>query len=244
VILVSNIGFAYGTASAWGTSTKTTFSYGVKSGLAVSQHYGTPSDDLRYDVKTIPVLGFTGGVFLDMNILDNLSLGYELLYTRKGSQEKITIREIEEEPGIFTQLEKPAKMNIEYLLDYIELPVLIKIKAFENNRLKIYPIVGTAVSFKVGGKRTLNGKFFLPESDESFTEFVIKEDSNLSSVNMFDFGFVYGSAIITKTIPEFVVEYRFTLGWDYLQLPTYELADPDFAELRNQTYSLLLGVKF
>ncbi|MDD2331382.1 MAG: outer membrane beta-barrel protein [Candidatus Cloacimonetes bacterium] len=218
---------------------KTILHYGLKSGVNVSTHYGNKGDDLGYKVKTIPLAGYIGGGFLEMEIIPELSLVYEALVTAKGSREEVSISELEGEA-----LAKPARMNIDYRLYYVEIPVLIKITAFETERFKLNALTGTAMSLKFAGKHKLDGHIFFPEDDGSFTEIIIKESSHLEELNMFDFSFVYGGSLELNSPWQTFLEYRFTLGWDYLKLPTYELADPTYVELRNQAYSLMLGLRF
>lgn len=52
---------------------KTILHYGLKSGVNVSTHYGSKDDDLGYKVKTIPLTGYIGGGFLEMEIIPELS---------------------------------------------------------------------------------------------------------------------------------------------------------------------------
>lgn len=209
-------------------------------GCNLSQHYGTKGDGLDYGVKTGLRNGVAAGAFLDMEIIPNLALGYELLFSMKGSHEQITIRRMELD-GEMQDLVKPAVMKVDYLLDYLEVPVLLKLKVWEGKHLTARAITGTAMAIKINGKHKLRGKVYLPDGDD-ITELDIKDDSDLSDVNMFDFSFVYGGALDFNSRIPLSLQYRFTLGWDYLALPTYELFEP--VELRNQTWSLLLATKF
>jgi hypothetical protein len=59
---------------------------------------------------------------------------------------------------------------------------------------------------------------------------------------MFDFSFIYGGAVDLPVKFPLSVEYRFTLGWDYLALPTYQFFEP--VQLRNQAWSLMLSTRF
>ncbi len=219
---------------------QTRLSWGPLLGYNLSQHYGTKGDDLDFYVKTGMRSGISAGAYLDLHIISNLSLGYELLYSQKGSHETITIKRMELD-GEIQELEKPAVMKVDYLLDYLEVPVLLKVKVWEGKKLSAQAITGTAMGIKVKGKHKLNGKVYLPEGDD-FEELVISESSKLSEVNMFDFSFVYGGALDFKTRVPISLQYRFVLGWDYLALPTYQLFEP--VELRNQTWSLLLQTRF
>lgn len=219
---------------------ETELHYGFKTGLNIAQHYGTKTDEMDYEVKSFVRPGMSIAAFLDLQILNNLCLGYELLYTMKGSSQQIKIKRIELD-GVMEDLEKPATMNVKYYIDYMEVPILLKVAVLLRNKFKMTAITGTAMALKLKGYHELDGMIYFPEGD-GFSEIPIKESSRLKSVNMFDYSFVYGGSLEYKAALELFLEYRFTLGWDYLELPTY--ADFEPVELRNQTYSLLLGIRF
>jgi len=236
-------GFALGIFSLflllplWG---QTKVSYGPLAGLNVSQHYGTKGDDLDFEVKTGMRTGIAAGAYLDLQVLPNLKLGYELLYSQKGSHETITIKRMELD-GDMQDLARPAVMKVDYLMDYLEVPVLFKVRVWDGKLTSAEAITGSAMAVKMKAKHDLQGTVYLPEGDD-FTEIAISESDDLSEVNMFDFSFVYGGSLLFKTMLPISLQYRFTLGWDYLALPTYELFEP--VELRNQTWSLLIQTKF
>jgi hypothetical protein len=221
----------------WG---QTKISYGPLAGLNVSQHYGTKGDDLDFSVKTGMRAGIAAGAYLDLQVLPNLKLGYELLYSQKGSHEEITIKRMELD-GEMQELVRPAVMKVEYFLDYLEVPVLFKVRVWDGKLTSAEAITGSAMAVKLKGKHDLRGMVYLPDGDD-FTEIAISESDDLSEVNMFDFSFVYGGSLRFKTKLPISLQYRFTLGWDYLALPTYEFFEP--VELRNQAWSLLLQTEF
>ena len=211
-------------------------SYGTKLGFNLAQHYGTKDQGGDYEIETSMRPGMIAGAWLDMEILPYFKLGYELLYSQKGSREVIRILEMDGEP-----LPKPAEMNIRYDLDYIEIPILLKLTTLQHKKLSLDSIVGTAMSLKIKGHHDLHGTVYFPENG-SYSEFTVNESSNLAEVNMFDYSFVYGTALRYQGKLDLSFELRFTLGWDYLNLPTFSLAEP--VALRNQTYSATLGLNF
>lgn len=210
-------------------------------GMNLSQHYGTKGDAQDYQVHTKLRYGLIGGAAVDFAANDDLALALEILYSMKGSEEDITIRQVSID-GIMEELEKPAKMDVKYFLDYLELPVLFKLKVFKRDGWELSAITGTAVGIKLKGYHELKGKIYFPNSAGGFDAFDVREESRLSDVNMFDFSFVYGGALRIKSKFPLHLEYRFTLGWDYLSLPTYAMFEP--VELRNQTWSLMLSSAF
>ncbi|MCB5261860.1 MAG: PorT family protein [Candidatus Cloacimonetes bacterium] len=216
-------------------------SWGVKTGFNLSQHYGTKGDEGDYEVHTGLRPGFIGGAFLDYAANELLSLRLEALYSMKGSREKIGISKIEID-GVLEDLARPAQMHVNYYLDYIELPVLLRLKTFKRENLELCLITGTAMGLKVNAHHQLKGKVYFPVEGGEVELIQISESSRLRDVNMFDFSFVYGGSLDFKTRIPLSLEYRFTLGWDYLSLPTYEFFEP--VELRNQTWSVLLSSTF
>jgi hypothetical protein len=216
-------------------------SYGIKAGMNLSQHYGTKGDEGHYEVETGLRPGFVGGAYIDFAASEDLSLGFEAIYSMKGSYEEITIRYLEN-GAVLEELEKPAQMDVKYFLDYLELPVLFKLKVLQHPGWELSAITGTAVGIKLKGYHELKGKIYLPNSAGGFDAYDAWEESRLSDVNMFDFSFVYGGALRIKSKLPLHLEYRFTLGWDYISLPTYAMFDP--VELRNQTWSLILSSTF
>ncbi len=215
--------------------------WGAKLGMNLSQHYGNKSDAEDYNVKSGVRAGISGGAFLDFAANDNLSLGFEALYSMKGSRQKIRISTMELD-GVYEELAKPATMDVRYYIDYLEIPVLFKIKTLSVGKLDLWAVTGTAMSLKLKGHHDLDGTVWFPNDDGSFTTFDIRESSNLKDINIFDFSFVYGGFIdLGRSFP-LSIEYRFTLGWDYLHLPTYNLFEP--VALRNQAYSVYISKTF
>lgn len=210
--------------------------YGFKAGFSLAQHYAPIPTQEEYLFKTAMRPGAVAGFWLDMRILPHFALGYEALYTMKGSREHITILEMDGE-----ELAKPAVMNISYDLDYMEIPVLLKVRTLDTGKFALDGIVGTAMGIKLRSRHELDGIFYLPDGD-GFAEFPVAEESDLSEVNMFDYSMVYGTMLRYDGKVNLSAELRFTLGWDYLQLPTFSLGEA--VELRNQTYSAIIGLEF
>jgi hypothetical protein len=218
----------------------TTFDYGVKAGLNLAQHYAPNADETEYKVRTGMRTGAIAGAWLDLNVLPHLALGYELLYSMKGSRETIKVKQMDGE--VFA---KPAVMKVKYDLDYLEIPVLLKVKTLDIGNFSLVGITGTAFSLKINGHHELDGTVYLPEGDD-FSEFHVAQESRLPYVNKFDYSMVYGTLLRWNGKVRLQAEFRFTLGWDYLQLPTFSLAEVEMepVELRNQTYSVIIGMEF
>ena len=177
---------------------------------------------------------------MELEVLPHFSLGYELLYSMKGSRESVAVLEVEGEP-----LAKPAQMELRYDLDYLEMPFLLKVKTFARGPASLQAIAGTAFAYKVRSHHELDGTFYLPDGDD-FSEVPVHQESGLKEANPFDFSLIYGAAFQYAGKLKLSAELRVTFGWDYLQLPTFSIEDVETepVELRNQTYSALIGIAF
>lgn len=215
-----------------------TFSF--KAGMNLGMHYGTKSQADDYEVHSGMRYGAVGGLGADLIVLPYFSLAYEILYSMKGSVQDISIQKIELD-GVMETLGKPAQMHVLYYIDYLEIPMLFKVAVLDNDFMRLKAITGSAMSLKLKGRHELRGTIYLPDGDD-FTEIPISEKSKLEDLNLFDFSFCYGGSLEFKRLAGMFLEYRFTLGWDYLSLPTFDNFAP--VELRNQAYSLMLGMKF
>lgn len=209
-----------------------------KIGYNLSQHYGTKDQTENYTVETGLRQGLIAGVEFKMPILDRINLQYDLCYANRGSTEKITIRQLDGEV-----LPKPAVMNVKYYMDYIDFPVVLNYNLFMNDKISMVLSSGASMSLKVNGVYKLDGVIYFPDS-EGYSEIPIKDSSRLTDVNLFDFSMIYGGELkfkLSKNIP-ISLGYRFTIGWDYLELPTYEDGNFPPVKLRNQSYSITLGI--
>jgi putative lipase involved disintegration of autophagic bodies len=100
--------------------------FGFIFGGGLSQAYGSKDQaaDYNIDIKTYPVL--RTGLYSDHKITDNLHLVQEVLYSQKGSKQRITVKE------------QPVNFNLQYELDYLEVPFLIKYTLINFGIRRIY----------------------------------------------------------------------------------------------------------
>lgn len=214
-------------------------SFGIKAGLSLSQHSGIEERDAEYEVSSQWRTGMAVGVFLYLPVTSRFGLQQEVLYVRKGSRQDIGL-EI---------LDVPTVLHVTYDMDYIEIPVLLRFAWFQWNHNAVYSMAGTALSFKVDDRYTLTG-----EVDDGNERVPLSADSDMSEVEMFDYSFVYGLGVDFSLIgAHFLVEYRFTIGWNSLAMPTYAyvpLGDEEIlivnepVSLKNQNHLLVIGLSF
>ena len=123
-----------------------------------------------------------------------------------------------------------------YNLNYFELPVLFRYTIFKIRKVGIYGYSGFALSMLLDGKYKAEGVIAIAGEDIAF-----EQSGNMDGVDTFDYSFVYGLGVdfnlFNKTC---FFEWRQTIGWNTLMMPTFEGQDP--ASLRNQDYIIALGI--
>jgi hypothetical protein len=217
----------------------TDISYGFKAGFSLSQHSGVKERDAEYDVTSYWRKAAAAGVFLYLPVTSRFGLQQELFYAQKGSRQDIGV-EI---------LEIPTILKVTYDMDYVEIPAFLKFAWVQWNRNAIYTLAGTALSFKVRDRYTLQG-----EVSDGTETVPLRADSDMSEVEMFDYSFVYGLGLdFSLRGTRFLMEYRFSIGWNRLAMPTYAyvpfedeeiLIENEPVPLKNQNHLLLIGITF
>ncbi len=215
------------------------FSFGFKAGISLSQHVGTMDRNAEYEVSSTWRRGFAAGGFLAFPITSRFSLQQEVLYVQKGSRQHIGV-EI---------LDIPTVLEVTYYMDYIEIPVFLKFAWMKWEHSEFYSFAGTAMSLKVHDRYRLSGE--VRDGEEVLP---LRADAGMSEVDMFDFSFTYGFGmefpVSNRTA---LVEYRFTMGWNTLAMPTYSyvpfgdeeiLIENEPVPLKNQSHAIMIGITF
>ena len=214
-------------------------SFGLKGGMSFAQHYGTEERDPEYEVSSHWRHSFAFGAFLGFPVSDRFGLQQELLYVRKGSHQDIGV----------DILEIPTVLDVTYDADYLEIPVLLKFTWLQSNHLTLGSFSGFVMSLKLHDAYRLRG-----EVDDGTQIVALQADADMSEVDMFDFGFSYGTELGVRVWGKnLVLEHRFTIGWNTLAMPTYAyvpfgdeqlLIENEPVPLRNQNHLVLVGLRF
>jgi len=214
-------------------------SIGLKLGGVFAQHTGTEERDSEYTVESDWRMGFSGGVFVHWPITDRFGIQQELIYAQKGSSQRIGV----------TILDLPTTLDVTYETDYVELPILMRFTWLHSSSGNIYSLMGTALSLKISDRYSLRGVL-----DDGEQVVPISADSDMSEVEIFDYSFVYGLGCeFDAAGTSLLAEYRFSIGWNQLMMPTYAYVpfgdeqipiENEPVPLKNQTHSLMLGVRF
>jgi hypothetical protein len=215
------------------------FSFGFKAGMSLAQHAGIKERGSEYTVTSHWRTGFAASAFLYLPITSRFGIQQELVYVQKGSRQDIGVK----------ILEIPTVLNVTYDLDYVEIPVLLRFTWLRWSRGAVYSYSGTALSLKVHDRYSLSG-----EIDDGSQVVPLSADADMSEVDMFDYSFVYGAGLEFSLFHQrFLVEHRFTIGWNPLALPTYAyvpfgdesiLIENDPVTLKNQNHLIMVGIAF
>lgn len=216
-----------------------TISWGFKGGLAITQHQGTTPRDLEYEVSSSMRRGVAAGVFLTLPVTPRFSIQQEVLYVQKGSRQDIGV-------DIF---DIPTVLSVNYDLDYLEIPVLLRYHWILGRKVNVYSLAGFAFGLKLHDRYSLSGVV-----DDGVDRVPVTADSDISELDIFDFVFTYGMGAEVPWRGHWILfEYRFDLSVEALPLPTYAyvpfgdeelLVDNEPVPLRNQAHVLMVGIRF
>jgi hypothetical protein len=214
-------------------------SFGFKGGISLAQHVGTEERNSDYTVSSTWRRGLGVGAFLAFPVTSRLSMQQELLFLQKGSEQDIGVE----------VLEIPTTLHVTYYMDYIEIPVLLRFAWLKTEHSEFYSMAGTALSLKVNDRYKLSGE--VTDGEEVIP---IHADSDMSEVDMFDFSFAYGLGLAFLLHGQMtIIEYRFTMGWNTLAMPTYSyvpfgddqiLIENEPVPLKNQSHGIMIGIAF
>jgi len=123
------------------TFAQSAFKFGVKAGVNVSNITGSDSRD--QDSR----LSFNGGFVAELPIIEKFSLQPEVIYSAQGS----TIAAIDEDN--FLDIDE----NVEYQLDYIQVPLLAKIYLSDGFSLQAGPSINFLVNEEIDSQPVSNG---------------------------------------------------------------------------------------
>ena len=200
--------------------------FGFRAGYSMATQYGIDDPTLPYDLETSYRHGLAGGFFVYYPITDAFGIQQEFLYVQKGSKQDITM------------LEAPVETNTNYKINYFELPILFRYSFLRLGKARIYGCTGFALSIMTDGDYRTKGSIEIQGMPITF-----EDSGKIEGVDIFDYAFLYGNGVDFPLFDrECFFEYRFTIGWNSLMMPTFEGEPP--VPLRNQDYIFSLGMYF
>jgi hypothetical protein len=201
--------------------------FGLKAGYSLATQYGITPADNTIMVDTHGRNGFAGGIFAYFPITESVGIQQELLYAMKGSRQNVTIT-------------TPVNINtvLEYNLNYFEMPMIIKYKFVKIKNFGIYGSTGIALSLLINGEYNITNTINM-----GGPPVIVKESGDMKGLDTWDYSFVYGAGTDFKLLnKDFFIELRMTVGWNTLEMPNANGADP--VPLRNQDYIFAVGMYF
>jgi len=139
--------------------------YGVKVGLNIANITSNPNEGVK-NIKTTPLLGVAGGVYMEIALNDKWYINPELLYVQKGASFNYDYKH---------KWDSISLNNVNNLDEYAT-----------TNSLKLaYVELNPTISYKASDKLALNfgpSVSFLISEDYTFTEKIISNDLPLNSV--------------------------------------------------------------
>ncbi len=239
VLPLAVAGFILSTCVAAAADISPDTTWGLRSGACFAQHVGTEERGSEYEVDSEWRTGFTGAVFVYWPATERFGLQQEVAYTQKGSSQRIDVEIID----------IPTTLDVTYELDYLEIPVLARYAILRSERAELYSLTGMAMSIMLTSHYELRG-----EVTDGIDTVQVTADADMSEVDLFDFSVVYGLGYEFEAVGHDVfLEYRFTMSWNTLYLPTYAyvpfgdeelLIENEPVPLKNQTHSISLGISF
>jgi hypothetical protein len=213
--------------------------FGFKGGVSIAQHAGIEERSMEYRVTSGWRRGFAGSAFLCFPVTARFGLQTEVGYAQKGSRQDIGV----------DILEIPTVLNVTYDMDYLEVMNLLRFAWIKGDRCEIYSLAGTGFGLKLRDRYVLRGE--VSDGDQVVP---LWADADMSEVDLFDYSLVYGTGLdLPLWGRRVLVEYRFTLGWNTLAMPTYAyvpvgeesaLIENEPVPLKNQDHLIMIGITF
>lgn len=128
--------------------------FGVKAGLNVAgvSNFGTMMNealdlsDQNMSLKTKPLMGFHGGLLVRIPVSEKFSIQPEVYYSMQGYASRATY-------GVsMSGFDTSIKMDLNYKLSYIAIPVLAQYEVAPGFRLEAGPRLGILTSAKITAK--------------------------------------------------------------------------------------------
>ena len=175
--------------------------------------------------KMSSLTAFLFGAFVNIQINENFSIQPELLYIRKGAKQDLEVN-----TTLLGYVPANLSGSLKWKLDYIEIPLLLKVSIPTEGSLKPSFFAGPAISFAVS-------------SNLGFELAGFSEDLDIGSfVKSTDFSVVFGGCLDIDLSPKnfIVLDARYELGLtDWTDEPLI-----DIVTLKNGGIEFMAGVGF
>ena len=170
---------------------------GIKAGVNIASVSENQTNGVYTDYAKKSVIGFQGGLTYDLGVSDMFSIQPELLFIQKGVKSTYI-------------LDDANKLESRYYYNYIEVPVLAKIKFYAADKAStgFYFIAGPYLGLAMGGK-VATTVTALGVSTERSDDFVFDNSSASARAKRLDYGVAFGGGV---KINRLVLDLRYNFG--------------------------------
>lgn len=197
-----------------------TVSFGLKGSLVFSHQSNSAAEGEGYSVESKVKSRYALGIFADIRMSERFCLQPEILYSRKGSRQDLTVDDLE-----------IGNIRTDLFMDYIEIPVVLKVYPFKRNGLvDLFVCAGAYGAFLTVNEFQLSNTYLGEYAQE------------IEDLTGTDFGVVFGAGLEIDSLGRrwgFV--YRYTLGLTDLVVPAGEYY-PEI-ELRNRCHTFTVEMR-
>ena len=197
---------------------------GIKAGLNIATITGDDAENL--DSK----MGFVFGGFLSFESNETFSFQPEILFTRKGAKSENEY--IDDDDRDYEEYEKE---EVSWNLNYLEIPLLAKLKIPTKGKIKPNLFFGPALSFCFSAKWHVDWEYKEYEDGILVYEEKGSYNGDINAMNDVDIGIVFGAGIDIGMI---TVDARYTIGL----APIFDEEEMEgSAKANNSVFSIMLG---
>lgn len=213
----------------------TSFELGAKAGVIISGFAGNGvdvlEDKLRREFTVLtddPLVWVIGGLSFTLSFSQYFAVQPELLYHRSGKE--------------YEGLINDEKKEFEFEIDYLTVPVLVKLSLPSNHLFRPNVYVGPHISFKLNGD--LDGLETLPATADLGVISELGGDSDIDDeLNLVDFGITAGVGFDIKVGPGYVtLEARYMRG--FVDIFDDDEVTENAEDIVNQSISFMGGYTY
>lgn len=201
---------------------------GIKAGVNIASIAQNETEGTFNDYEKKSVVGFQGGLTFDLGISDLFTIQPEVLFIQKGGKSTY-------------KLDDNNKTENRYYYNYVEVPVLAKVKFYgDGGGSGFYflggPYVGMALGGKVANTTTLLGVETTREDD-----FVFDNSTSEQRAKRLDYGVSFGGGI---KINRLILDLRYNLGLNNVNDNDADNQNDEKPFLRHRGIGLTAGIEF
>ncbi len=169
---------------------------GIKAGVNIASMSESSTEATYQDFKNKSVVGFQAGLVFDLGLSDIFTIQPEVLYIQKGGKS-------------IARLNDENKVESRLYYNYVEVPVLAKLKFFAgDSKSGFYLIGGPFAGLALGGKSKVTTTL-LGASTTSETDFEFDNSDAADRQRRLDWGVAFGGGVKLGNV---FLDARYNLG--------------------------------